>query len=273
MAGFIHDKLDVKLLILYLTSRLAGPVDLSDLVRLTLCDDGVNYFFSTEAITELVESGHLTLENGLYTITEKGLRNISSTESSLSPVILKRCDERLTPINYAILRGKQVKSSLIQNRSREWMVQLALNDDADNIMSLSLLMPSQETGRTVADQFRNHSASMFNEILSVFADHRPFSCEEHRDDLSAETAQYYEERLSFLDNPENPEASVRTEITPSGEDSWGISLSLKQGSVLVFSLFLLIPSEERGQAIAHCFQSRPTAVILEILQGILDCVT
>ena len=40
MAGFIHGKLDIKLLVLYLTSRLAGPVDFATLTDLAMCDEG-----------------------------------------------------------------------------------------------------------------------------------------------------------------------------------------------------------------------------------------
>ena len=39
--GFIHDKLDIKFLILYLMARVAGPVDFTILADLTFCDDGV----------------------------------------------------------------------------------------------------------------------------------------------------------------------------------------------------------------------------------------
>ena len=43
-AGFIHDKLDIKFLVLYLMARVASPVDFSTLADLTFCDDGVEYF-------------------------------------------------------------------------------------------------------------------------------------------------------------------------------------------------------------------------------------
>ena len=42
--GFIHDKLDIKFLILYLMARVASPVDFATLADLTFCDDGVEYF-------------------------------------------------------------------------------------------------------------------------------------------------------------------------------------------------------------------------------------
>ena len=54
MAGFIHGKLDIKLLVLYLTSRLAGPVDFATLTDLAMCDDGVDYFVYAEAVSELM---------------------------------------------------------------------------------------------------------------------------------------------------------------------------------------------------------------------------
>ena len=64
--GFIHDKLDIKFLILYLMARAAAPIDFPTLTDLTMCDDGVDYFEFTEAVAELVETDHLTLEDGLY---------------------------------------------------------------------------------------------------------------------------------------------------------------------------------------------------------------
>ena len=52
--GFIHDKLDIKFLVLYLMARVASPVDFATLADLTFCDDGVEYFDS-------VSYTHLTL--------------------------------------------------------------------------------------------------------------------------------------------------------------------------------------------------------------------
>ena len=70
--GFIHDKLDIKFLILYLMARVAGPVDFTTLADLTFCDDGVEYFDFAESVAELVSTGHLAVEGDLYTITDKG---------------------------------------------------------------------------------------------------------------------------------------------------------------------------------------------------------
>ena len=87
--GFIHDKLEIKFLILYLMARVAAPIDFPTLTDLTMCDDGIDYFEFAEAAAELVESGHLTLENDRYSITDKGRENGAACESSL-PYTVKR---------------------------------------------------------------------------------------------------------------------------------------------------------------------------------------
>lgn len=170
MAGFIHNKLDVKLLILYLTSRLAGPVDFPTLTDLSMCDDGVDYFQFAEAISELIQSGHLAQSGELYEITDKGRRNIAAGESSLSPVIRNRCDQRLTPLNNALRRSAQVRSEVRQTGPDSWSVRLTLDDESDNLFSLSLLAPSAEMGRRIADSFRDHPERVYNGILGVLFD-------------------------------------------------------------------------------------------------------
>ena len=167
MAGFIHGKLDIKLLILYLTSRLAGPVDFPTLTDLTMCDDGVDYFQYAEAVSELVASGHLQQEDGMYAITDKGIRNISAGESSLSPVIRKRCDQRLVPLNNAIHHKAQVKATVSKTENSGWQVTISLSDESAPLFSLDLWAPSAETAEQIAQRFREHPERIYNGILGV----------------------------------------------------------------------------------------------------------
>ena len=66
--GFIRNKLDIKFLILYIMARVASPIDFPTLTDLTMCDEGVDYFDFAESVAELVDTGHLTLENDLYAV-------------------------------------------------------------------------------------------------------------------------------------------------------------------------------------------------------------
>ena len=69
--GFIHDMLDVKILILYVMDRVMYPVDAQKIYELCYQDDCLSYFDVSVAVPQMVESGHLekTGEDE-YVITE-----------------------------------------------------------------------------------------------------------------------------------------------------------------------------------------------------------
>ncbi|MDE6590035.1 MAG: DUF4364 family protein [Oscillospiraceae bacterium] len=164
--GFIHDKLDIKLLVLYIVDRTAAPIDFPTLTDLAMCDSGVDYFQFAEAVSELLESGHLTQDGELYAVTDKGRRTCAAGESSLSPVIRHRCDQRLVPLNQALKRKAQVRAEL-RPQAGGYDVYLAMDDDQGSLLSLTLLAPSQEDGQRIADYFLQHPDRVYNGILGT----------------------------------------------------------------------------------------------------------
>ena len=57
--GFIHEKLDIKILILFILRRLPGVVEPETLLELCQCDDGVGYFDYTDCLNELIDTKHI----------------------------------------------------------------------------------------------------------------------------------------------------------------------------------------------------------------------
>ena len=70
--GFIHEKLDIKILILFILRRLPGSVDRNLLSDFTQCDGGVGYFDFSDCLSELVDTGLVIEETEGYRISEKG---------------------------------------------------------------------------------------------------------------------------------------------------------------------------------------------------------
>ena len=134
--GFIHDKLDIKFLVLYLMARVASPVDFPTLADLTFCDDGVEYFDFAESVAELVDTEHLTLEDGKYSITDKGRRNGKICESSLAFSVRRKCDQNLARVNGVLRRDAQVRTELLPREDGGVTLRLILDDDKGNIMTL-----------------------------------------------------------------------------------------------------------------------------------------
>lgn len=166
MPGFIHDKLDTKLLVLYIMARAAAPIDFATLTDLAMCDDGVDYFQFAEAVAELTGSGHLDQQGETYAVTDKGRRACAAGESSLSPVIRKRCDRRLAPLNQALKRRAQVRAE-VTGQPQGFTVRLSMDDDKGSLFSLELLAPTREDAQRVADQFLLHPDRVYNGLLGV----------------------------------------------------------------------------------------------------------
>ena len=150
-AGFIHDKLDIKFLVLYLMARVASPVDFSTLADLTFCDDGVEYFDFAAALAELVDTGHLELKDDKYSITEKGRRNGKICESSLAYSVRRKCDRNLAKVNGVLRRDAQVRAEILPRDDGAHTLRLILDDDKGNIMTLDLLTVSEEQAGRLAE--------------------------------------------------------------------------------------------------------------------------
>lgn len=164
--GFIHDELDTKLLVLYIMSRAAGPVDFATLTDLAMCDSGVDYFLFAQAVSGLVESGHLQLSDGLYTVTDKGRENSATLESGLPTVVRGRCDRAVARLNAHIRRAAQVTAQ-VSDREGHPTVELGLSDDAGPLLRLSLTTPSQELAQQIAQNFQARPEELFNGLLSL----------------------------------------------------------------------------------------------------------
>lgn len=166
MAGFIHDKLDTKLLVLYIMDRVAAPIDFATLTDLSMCDPGVDYFQFAEAVSELTDSGHLDQQGEIYAVTDKGRRTCAAGETSLSPVIRQRCDRRLAPLNQALKRKAQVRAQ-VREQPQGFDVCLSMDDDKGSLLSLTLLAPTREDAQRIADGFLEHPDRIYNGLLGV----------------------------------------------------------------------------------------------------------
>lgn len=171
--GFIHDKLDIKFLVLYLMARVAAPVDFPTLAELTFCDNGVTYFDFAEAVAELVKTGHLSLEDGRYAITEKGVRNGAVCEGSLPFSLRRKCDRNLARVNAVLRRDAQVRTELLPRADGGVTLRMILDDEESNLMTLDVLTVSEEQAGQLADRFRAQPEKLYRGVLQLLLEETP----------------------------------------------------------------------------------------------------
>ena len=168
MAGFIHDKLEIKFLILYITARVIEPVPFDMVLDLAMCDEGVDYFDFSECLRDLVKTEHLAVsDDGMYAITEKGMRNSQICESSLPYSVRLRCDKNISECNRKLRRRSQVRASYEKRLNGTYTVRLSLNDDMGSLMDLKLMIVQEDMAGILAERFRQAPERTYSEIMNV----------------------------------------------------------------------------------------------------------
>ena len=166
--GFITDKLEIKFLILYITSRLVGPAPFEVLQELSMCDSGVDYFDFSECLADLVRTEHLAVDkNGLYLITEKGRGNGAICESSLPYSVRMQVEKEIAPHNERLKRQNLVNAHVEQRGENRYVVTLSLSDELDHLMKLELLVTRPELASQLQKQFKARAETVYSEILSI----------------------------------------------------------------------------------------------------------
>lgn len=167
--GFIQDKLEIKFLILYVASRLIEPVPFEAMQELTMCDEGIDFFDFSECLSALVSSEHLVIsEDGLYSITEKGLHNGKICESSLPYSVRLRADKTITIYNQKLKRQSQVKSEIMPRANGTYTVTLSFSDDnEESILKMELMVPKEVMAQDLAKRFKKNAEQLYSGILNA----------------------------------------------------------------------------------------------------------
>ena len=169
--GFIHDMLDVKVLILFVTSRASYPATAQQIYELCYQDDCVSYFDVCTAIPEMVTSGHLRqLDNDTYEITQKGRADGAMTEDSIAFTVKQKAENAVAKFNRQIRRSSFVKTQILPRDNGDYSVIMALDDEMGNLMTLELVAPDQRQAVRLGSFFEKKAETIYNLTMTELLD-------------------------------------------------------------------------------------------------------
>ncbi len=169
--GFIHDMLDVKVLVLFVTARANYPLTSQEIYELCYQDDCLSYFDVCTAIPEMVASGHLQEVDGeRYEITDKGRETGALTEDSIAFTVKKSAENAVARFNRQIRRSSFVKTQIIPREGGDFSVLLSLDDETSNLMTLELMAPDQRQAVRLSRLFEKKAEDVYNLTMSVLLD-------------------------------------------------------------------------------------------------------
>lgn len=164
--GFIHDMLDVKILILYIMARVLYPVDLQKIYELAFQDDCLSYFDLAQAVPDMVESGHLEeVDGGRFVITEKGREACAVTEDAIAFPVMQRAKAAVERFNDAVRRSSFVKTEITPRGDGDYSVRLTLNDEVSILLQMELMAPTQKQAYRLARAFTERAEVVYKTIM------------------------------------------------------------------------------------------------------------
>jgi len=169
--GFIHDMMDVKVLILFVTARANYPMTMQEIYELCYQDDCLSYFDICTAIPEMVTSGHLKQsDEERYEITEKGKEAGALTEDSIAFTVKERAENAVARYNRQLRRSSFVKTQIIPRPSGEFSVIMALDDEMGNLMTMELLAPTQRQAVRLSKLYEKKAENIYNIVMMELLD-------------------------------------------------------------------------------------------------------
>ena len=169
--GFIHDMLDVKVLILFVTARSSFTMTMQEVYEVCYQDDCLSYFDVCTAIPEMVTSGHLReLADNKYEITEKGRQDGALTEDSIAFTVKQRAENAVSRFNRQLRRSSFLKTQILPRDNGDFSVVMALDDEQGNLMTLELMAPDQRQAVRLSKLFEKKAEDVYNLVMADLLD-------------------------------------------------------------------------------------------------------
>ena len=169
--GFIHDMMDVKVLILFVTARSNYPMTIQEIYEVCYQDECLSYFDVCTAVPEMVKSGHLqALEEDKYVITEKGRDAGSLVEDSIAFTVKQKAENAVAKYNRQIRRSSFVRTQVIPRDNGDFSVVMSLDDEMGNLMTLELMAPDRRQAVRLSRLFEQKAEEVYNLTMTELLD-------------------------------------------------------------------------------------------------------
>lgn len=168
--GFIHEKLDIKILILFILNELPAPVDELKLSELVFCDDGIGYFDYSDCLAELTERGQITEQDHKYQITDLGRQNVEAVGSSIPYSVRTKALKLTAPLAAQMRRASMITADHETDDDGLCTVHLSVSDGISPILDLRILAANEAAAQTMETQFKSDAESIYHKFVKILTE-------------------------------------------------------------------------------------------------------
>ena len=178
--GYLHNEMDVKVLILFILARIETPLDVDEIYEVAYQDDSLNCFMLANCLHELKLTGHVAAEDNMhYTITEKGKKQGGYVEDSLAIPVVEKVSISIQKKIDQIRRDSLLTTEVHQDENGVWIASLHYRDNDLPLMSISLFAPNEEHAYAMAENMRKHNNVIYKTALDAATNQDKYRRKKH----------------------------------------------------------------------------------------------
>ncbi len=165
--GFIHEKSEIKYLVLYAMDLIPFPVSYDAIVDIvTWCDEGFGFFELSEAFYELIPTGHVaedkTAPDGpLYSITEKGREAAKVLGKELPYPVRETAQRSAIRVVRQIRRDATIHVSVKESAENDLKVRMEL----DSVYAIEMNVINRDQALMLQRAFKKKAEQIYQTLL------------------------------------------------------------------------------------------------------------
>ncbi len=169
--GGLQSRTEIRVLICYILSNSREPLPLES-VKERLHFDGIaNYFETAYAISDLEESGNITVsenENGKkFYVANKETKSIAEALGTSVPFSVRERSMEIVKEILSRRRNERENKVLIENTESGMYITCSIMDNDFELASIKLLIPDEDTGKAIKENFLKNPVELLAKITET----------------------------------------------------------------------------------------------------------
>ena len=171
--GGLRNRTDIKLLLCYCLKSTGCPTSKTGLNELLQNEALVNFFEANNALSELLEAGHITEETGeddvYYTLTDSG-REIAETLETELPRSLRETAVRAAMLTAAAENRKKAVKADMERCGTGYNVTLKIRNGDETLLALTLYAADSLQADAISRRFLANPERFYMHVVGVLTD-------------------------------------------------------------------------------------------------------
>ena len=172
--GGIRSTEKIKIIICYIIVNTTAELS-RDSIQSALYDNSIaNYFEISQAIDDLLKVGAITENNGILSVSEKGLQIANDLKDEISVYIKNKAvrSTALTSVLEKRTRENDVTITKIDTKKYKLDITMysGLNRESDEVLHLSVFVSDEMQAQVMKQTFLNNPANLYEKIIGALTD-------------------------------------------------------------------------------------------------------